>query len=29
MKYAKDNKLVDIVCPKYVRDAAEIIEEIL
>ena len=29
MKYVKDNKLVDKVCPKYVRDAAEIIEEIL
>lgn len=29
MKYAKDNKLPNTICPKYVKDAAEIIEEIL
>lgn len=29
MKYAKEHKLAAKLCPKYVRDAAEIVEEIL
>jgi C_GCAxxG_C_C family probable redox protein len=29
MKTAKEKELISILCPKFVRDAAEIIEEIL
>ncbi len=29
MKYAKEHNLTTTLCPKYVRDAAEIVEEML
>jgi hypothetical protein len=29
MKFARDQNLIDTLCPKFVKDAAEIIEEMI